>query len=114
MFFDNTGLTSLLDNIQFEVTDADRDMLAAALAGAPGFSGGLMSVQAGEEDREAVELPLHGDWRSVLSWMRWRLTRRKRERTQTGAAAPAAGAAPALDQHQAQRLILQEAPDAIS
>ncbi len=31
MFFDNTGLTSLLDNIKFEVTDADRDMLAAAL-----------------------------------------------------------------------------------
>lgn len=31
MFFDNTGLTSLLDNIKFEVSDADRDVLAAAL-----------------------------------------------------------------------------------
>lgn len=31
MFFDNTGLTSLLDSINFEVSDADRDMLAAAL-----------------------------------------------------------------------------------
>lgn len=31
MFFDNNGLTALLDNIQFEITDADRDMLAAAL-----------------------------------------------------------------------------------
>jgi len=31
MFFDNTGLTSLLDNIKFEVTDADRDELAGAL-----------------------------------------------------------------------------------
>jgi hypothetical protein len=31
MFFDQTGLTSLLDNINFEVTDADRDMLGAAL-----------------------------------------------------------------------------------
>jgi len=32
MFFDQTGLTSLLDNIKFEVTDADRDMLSVALA----------------------------------------------------------------------------------
>lgn len=31
MFFDNTGLTSLLDSINFEVSDADRDMLATAL-----------------------------------------------------------------------------------
>lgn len=31
MFFDATGLTSLLDNIQFEITDSDRDLLAAAL-----------------------------------------------------------------------------------
>jgi hypothetical protein len=31
MFFDSTGLTSLLDSINFEVSDADRDMLAAAL-----------------------------------------------------------------------------------
>ena len=31
MFFDQTGLTSLLDQINFEVTDADREMLAAAL-----------------------------------------------------------------------------------
>jgi hypothetical protein len=31
MFFDNTGLTSLLDNINFELTDTDRDILAAAL-----------------------------------------------------------------------------------
>jgi hypothetical protein len=31
MFFDSTGLTSLLDNIKFEVTDSDRDMLTAEL-----------------------------------------------------------------------------------
>jgi len=31
MFFDPTGLTSLLDNIQFEVTDADRDLLTTEL-----------------------------------------------------------------------------------
>jgi hypothetical protein len=31
MFFDQTGLTSLLDNIPFEFTDADRDLLAAEL-----------------------------------------------------------------------------------
>ena len=31
MFFDNTGLTSLLDNINFEITDDDRDLLASAL-----------------------------------------------------------------------------------
>jgi hypothetical protein len=31
MFFDSTGLTNLLDQIQFEVTDTDRDMLANSL-----------------------------------------------------------------------------------
>ena len=31
MFFDSNGLTNLLDAINFEVTDTDRDMLAAAL-----------------------------------------------------------------------------------
>lgn len=31
MFFDQTGLMSLLDNIKFEFTDADRDTLATAM-----------------------------------------------------------------------------------
>ena len=31
MFFDQNGLTSLLDQIKFEFTDDDRDLLAAAL-----------------------------------------------------------------------------------
>lgn len=31
MFFGETGITSLLDNIQFQITDADRDILAASL-----------------------------------------------------------------------------------
>jgi hypothetical protein len=31
MFFDQTGLSALLDNIQFEVTDADREYMANAL-----------------------------------------------------------------------------------
>lgn len=31
MFFDQTGLTSLLDNIRFEITDDDRDLMGTAL-----------------------------------------------------------------------------------
>ena len=31
MFFDQNGLTALLDQIQFQFTDADRDLLAASL-----------------------------------------------------------------------------------